>query len=302
MRSPFTPSIQELRALVACGELGSASRAAEALNLTQSAVSRAIRSLEDRLGVRLFQRVRQRLILSDAGRAMLRDAGTILDSLDASTRMVMAFGGGEQVLRLAVLPTFAAAWLIPRLAAFNRLSPGTAIDLTSALEPVDFQDSPFDAAIQRAAMAGAGTEIVPLMEERLVVVGAPVLAGDEPLPLSDLAGFPLIQQATRPRLWADWFAAAGLGPVERLRGPRFQHFDMVIAAARTGLGLALLPEIFIRKEIETGALRRVVDVDLAGPSPYALIYPQSRPMSASLRTFADWLREGETLDACPSSA
>jgi LysR family glycine cleavage system transcriptional activator len=288
MRTHYTPSIQELRAFVACGELGSASRAAEALSLTQSAVSRAVRALEDRLGVRLFHRVRQRLLLSDAGRAMLRDAAAILDDLDASARMVMAFGGGEQVLRLAVLPTFATTWLIPRLADFQRLSPETAIDLTSALGPVDFQDSPFDAAIQRAALARAGTEVVPLMDERLIVVGAPSLAGS-PLSPAELAGFPLIQQATRPRLWADLFAAAGLGPLERLRGPRFEHFDMVIAAARAGLGLALLPDIFVRQDIADGALVQVVDRTLAGPSPYALIYPSARSMSETLRTFAGWL-------------
>lgn len=291
MRASYTPSIQELRAFVACGELGSASRAAEALNLTQSAISRAVASLEDRLGVRLFHRVRQRLVLSDAGRAMLRDAATILDSIDASARMVMAFGDGAQVLRLAVLPTFATTWLIPRLAGFSHLSPETAIDLTSALEPVDFHDSPFDAAIQRAALARAGTEIVPLAEERLIVVGAPSLA-EGVLAAADLPGFPLIQQATRPRLWGDLFAAAGLGAVERLRGPRFEHFDMVIAAARAGLGLALLPEIFVRQEITAGTLRQVIEMDLPGSSPYALIYPSDRVMSESLRRFADWLRKG----------
>lgn len=293
MRANYTPTIQELRALVACAELGSASRAAEALNLTQSAVSRAIRSLEDRLGVRLFLRVRQRLVLSDAGRAMVHDAEAILGDLDASARMVMAFGGGEGVLRLAVLPTFATAWLIPKLAGFTRLSPETAIDITSALGPVDFHDSPFDAAIQRAAMARPGTTIVPLMGERLIVVGAPalVLAGSAPAPAA-LARLPLIQQATRPGLWAEWFAAAGLGPVEGLRGPRFQHFDMVIAAARAGLGLALLPDIFVAADIEAGRLRQVGALSLAGPAPYALIYPAARPMSPSLAAFSGWLRAG----------
>lgn len=290
MRTHYTPSIQELRAFVACGELGSASRAAEALSLTQSAVSRAVRALEDRLGVRLFHRVRQRLVLSDAGRAMLHTAATILDDLDAAARMVMAFGGGAQVLRLAVLPTFATTWLIPRLPDFHRIAPDTAIDLTSALGPVDFQESPFDAAIQRATLARAGTEIVPLMAERLIVVGERGLAGAAPLAPAELVRFPLIQQATRPRLWANLFAAAGLGPVERLRGPRFEHFDMVIAAARAGLGLALLPEIFVRQDLGAGTLCRAVDIELAGPSPYALIYPSARPMSDSLRTFAGWLR------------
>ena len=103
-RPSYTPSVQELRALVACAQTGSASRAGDHLNLTQSAVSRAIRALEDRLGVLLFRRVRQRLILSDAGRALVRDARDILDRLDNSARMVMAFGNGGDVLRHYVTP------------------------------------------------------------------------------------------------------------------------------------------------------------------------------------------------------
>lgn len=292
MRNRYTPTVQELRSLVACGELGSASRAAEALNLTQSAVSRAIRSLEDRLGVRLFQRVRQRLILSDAGRAMLHDAATILDSLDKSAQMVMAFGGSERVLRLAVLPTFATTWLIPRLEEFHRAFPDITFDLTSALNPIDFHDSPFDAAIQRAALARPGTAVIPLMQERLIVVGSSLRTWNVARSLDEIIKYPLIQQATRPGLWPEWFAAAGLEPIERLRGPRFQHFDMVIAAAHAGLGLALLPEIFVQKYIEEGTLRQVVEFSHAGPAPYALIYPASREMSAALQLFADWLQTG----------
>ena len=90
-RSHHTPSIPELRAFVLCARLGSASRAAEALNLTQSAVSRAIRTLEDRLGVTLFHRIRQRMVLSDAGRAMLRDAEGI------ATLLGLPAGDGRQL-------------------------------------------------------------------------------------------------------------------------------------------------------------------------------------------------------------
>lgn len=282
-RDQHTPSIPELRAFVLCARLGSASRAAAALNLTQSAVSRSIRALEDRLGVTLFQRIRQRMVLSDAGRAMLRDAEEVLDSLDRTARMVMAFGGSRQVLRLAVLPTFAATWLIPRLGDFATRHPGISLDLTSALAPVDFDDSPFDAAIQRAELARAGTEVMPILPETLIVVAAPALA----VP-ADLSGVPLIQQATRPHLWADWMEAAGL-EVEAIRGPRFEHFDMVIAAARAGLGVALLPDIFARPDLEGGTLAQVSPVALTGPSPYALIHPGRAP-EGTLGVFVEWLK------------
>lgn len=294
-RPHYTPTVQELRALIACADLGSASAAAEALVLSQSAISRAIRTLEDRLGVPLFLRVRQRLVLSDAGRAMVHDARAVLGQLDKAARMVMAFGGSGAVLRLAVLPTFAAAWLIPRLPAFAARHPDLSIDLTSALGPVDFAASPFDAALQRAELAREGTDIIPLFEERLMVVAAPgrVPQGIAP---GDLARLPLIQQATRPDLWGDWFETVADAPGTPLRGPRFEHFEMVIAAAKAGLGVALLPEIFIRPALDAGELVQVAPQILQGRTPYALIRPAAAQGTAyqgtaHLDSFCTWLCE-----------
>lgn len=288
MREHITPSIQEMRAFVACARLGSASRAGVELNLTQSAISRAIRTLEDRLQVRLFRRVRQRLVLSEAGRAILHEAEDILDRLDNTARMAMAFGGSGEVLRLAVLPTFASCWLIPRLADFTKAAPHVSIDLTAVLEPVDFDGGSFDAAIQRAALARSGTLCHAVAEERLIVVSTPEIASGG-IGFADLPHIPLIQQATRPRMWTDWFLANGLEPQTRLSGPRFAHFEMVIAAARSGMGLALLPDIFVADYLKDGSLRQVFEFSTPGASPYALIYPENRPMSGSLPLFLNWI-------------
>lgn len=289
-RPSYTPTVQELRAVVYSAELGTASDAAEALNLTQGAVSRSIRTLEERLGVRLFHRERQRLIPSDAGRALVRDARDILDRIESSARMVMAFGGGEDVLRLAVLPTFATTWLIPRLSGFAASHPDIGLDLGEALGPIDFDDSPFDAALQRVEMARPGNRVLPICDERLIVVASPVLTGRAEIAPADLLAFPLIQQSTRPELWADWLAAAGVDPFRQLRGPRFQHFDMVIAAAQAGMGVALLPDIFAAQAIAAGTLCQPCPQVMAGRSPYALICPATVSRQRSLELFSDWLR------------
>ncbi|GFE63843.1 hypothetical protein KIN_09170 [Litoreibacter roseus] len=203
----------------------------------------------------------------------------------------MAFSEGGDVLRLAVLPTFAATWLIPRLPEFLQSYPDVSIDLASTLHPVDFDDSPFDAAIQRAVMARNGTQIAPLLDERLIMVAAPSLvAVGQSLSVADLARFPLIQLATRPELWNDWLAQAGGAPIERLQGPRVQHFDMVISAAEAGLGLALLPDIFTQRAIATGALHRVNSQTLDGPTPYALIRPASHAKNPTMDAFEAWLQ------------
>jgi LysR family glycine cleavage system transcriptional activator len=291
-RPNYTPSVQELRALVFCGDLGSVSRAADALNLTQSAVSRSIRTLEERLGVRLFHRVRKRLQLSDAGRAMVRDSRDILARLDSTARMAMAFGEGGNVLRLAVLPTFATTWLIPRLPRFLETHPDVSIDLASALHPVDFDESPFDGAIQRAVLARKNTDVVPIVKETLIIAAAPNLVGlGSDLSADDVLQFPLIQLATRPELWNDWFASVGSAPNEGLKGPRVQHFDMVISAAQAGLGIALLPDIFAQPAIVSGSLCKLHTSTLHGPTPYALIRPASRQKSMAMDAFAIWLQQ-----------
>lgn len=290
-RPAYTPTVQELRALVLAADLGSVSAAADALSLTQSAVSRSIGALEQRLGVRLFRRERQRIVLSDAGRAMVRDAREILDRLDASARMVMAFGGGSEVLRLAVLPTFATTWLIPRLPGFSRQYPQISIDISQALQPVDFAASPYDAAIQRVDMARPGTMFTPLCQERLIVVASPGLVEAADCAPQRLLDFPLIQQATRPELWSEWLAAAGVDPFQQLRGPRFEHFDMVMAAAQAGLGVALLPDIFAAPALSSGVLLQLFPEITLERSQYGLIRPLTAKGRSSVDLFAAWLTQ-----------
>lgn len=302
MRHSWTPTLNELQAFRACAETGSTTQAAQALGLTQSAVSRSVASLEARLGVRLFHRIRQRLALSDAGRAILRDADRILNDLDQAAMTVMSFGGQRDVLRLAVLASFGTVWLIPRLAAFARFAPDVSVDITSAIGPVDFARTPYDAALQRMALRGPGTGALPLIEERLVVVAGPGLLPPDAALMQDaeLARLPLLQQATRPDLWLDWFLDAGLDPITILRGPRFEHFGMILAAAKANLGIALVPEVLVQEDLAAGTLRLASARSIAGKSPYALIWPAGREESRSLRLFRDWIA-AETLPPDPPS-
>ncbi|WP_343082427.1 LysR substrate-binding domain-containing protein [Ostreiculturibacter nitratireducens] len=290
MRHAYTPTLPELQAFCAAAREGSATHAAAALGLTQSAISRALGSLEARLGVRLFHRVRQRLVLSDAGRAMFPEAERLLADLDSAALTVMAFGGHRDVLRIASLPTFAAVWLIPRLSRFAALAPNVTFDMSATLGPLDFERDPRDLAILRGAPRGRGIRSETLLEERLVVVAsAALLPGAEPLEDEALARLPLLQQATRPNLWLDWFLDAGLDPITILRGARMEQFGMVLAAARAGLGVALVPEILVRGELASGTLRLASRRSMVTGTPYALHYPERSEEIAAFRSFRDWI-------------
>tara|TARA_R110002096_G_scaffold242843_5_gene434748 strand:+ start:4413 stop:5393 length:981 start_codon:yes stop_codon:yes gene_type:complete len=294
MRHAYTPTLPELQAFVQAARLGTATRAGAALGLTQSAISRALASLEARLGVALFHRIRQRLVLSDAGRALLPEAEQMLVGLDRAALRVMSFGGHRDVLRLAVLPTFSALWLIPRLCRFATIAPQVTFDMTSTLLPLDFDRDPRDVAILRAQPPLRGALVDVLAPEVLVVVAAPSLLSGAPLqggPLSDsdLARLPLLQQATRPDLWLDWFRNVGLDPITILRGPRFEQFGMVLAAARAGLGLGLVPEAFVQGDLAAGTLRLASPRVMVSDTPYVLTYPERSLSLEAFCRFRDWI-------------
>ena len=288
MRHGYTPTLPELQAFAEAAKHGSATRAALALGLTQSAISRSLGSLEARLGVQLFHRAKQRLTLSDAGRVMLGDATRILAELDQAAQTVMSFGGHGAVLRIAVLPTLGAAWLVPRLARFAKLAPDVTFDLSATLDPVDFDRDPRDMAILRASLPVTGAEADVLAFEDLIVVAAPELAAGV-LEDAALARLPLLQQATRPSLWLDWFRDAGLDPITLLRGPRFEQFGMVLAAARAGLGVALVPEMLVWDDLAAGAVRVVSRRKMRTATPYVLTYPQRSRDVPAFVAFREWL-------------
>ena len=265
MAKAYTPTFSELQAFVACGKLLSTTDAAKELGLTQSAVSRAVISLENRMGVALFHRTRQRLSLSDTGRAFLPDAVAILGDLDRSVLRAMAFGS-NQVIRLACLPTLAERWLVPRLHRYSKLAPQVTFDIASRLDMPDFVHEPFDLAIHHLDQTPPDCTALPLMEEYLIAIASPPLARqirfdtaaqDEDEENRLLTRYPLLQQETRPHLWIDWFGATEIDPVSFARGARFAHFGMVVTAAEAGMGVGLVPEILVEEELRQGRLDRV---------------------------------------------
>ncbi|MDF1856147.1 LysR family transcriptional regulator [Pseudooceanicola sp.] len=290
MPENFIPTIRELEAFCELAQSGTTHLAARRVHLSQTAVSRAIRSLEDRLGVALFLRQRQRMFLSDAGRAFLPKARTLLADLNAAAVGVMAFGGQSTVLRIAVLPTFGRSWLIPRLGSFLAAAPGTSVDIAARLDPVDFTTEPFDLAIQRSQHRSGAANHLHLLDETLIAVAAPSLIGPRALNERDILTLPLLQQTTRPTLWLDWFRHAQLDPRRILRGARFDHFDMVIDAAIAGLGVALVPEILARGPLQEGALIRANTREMDSGQAYTLIHPDRAEEMAQFIRFRAWIR------------
>lgn len=289
-RHILLPSIGDLTAFEAAARHASFTRAADELNLTQSAVSRAVRLLEERIGVVLFERVRQRVVLTAAGASYLKDVRRVLDTLREATHRVMAFADSSAALNVAVLPTFATRWLVPRLPDFMARHPDITLNFAARLQPFDFQAEGFDGALHYGAPIWPAARCHHLMDEVMVVVASPGYrlrhAIEAP---GDLAGAVLLHQTTRPTAWDDWRLAAGIELEGVHRGPRYEQFAMIAQAAVAGLGAALLPRVLIEEELASGRLEVLFDHQLRNASAYYWVTPEDKAASPPVVAFTRWL-------------
>lgn len=286
----FVPSLPALMAFEASARLSSFTRAAEELNLTQGAISRQIKVLEDHLGIMLFERIRQRLVLTEAGNYYAGEIRQTLDSFAAATAQVMSFRARGGILRLGMLPTFGTRWLIPRLPDFFAHNRSVTINFSSHIRQVDFQRDFLDAAIHFGEPDWPGVVLHKLTGEELFAVASPKLIKREKIKNpADLARMTLLVQATRPEAWKSWFDVMGVREVEPSQALVFEQFAMVLQAAVAELGVALVPKILVQQELEAGELVTLFNKSIHNTKAYFLAYPRERASYPPLVAFRDWL-------------
>ena len=284
------PDLAVLQAFESAARHGNFTKAAAELNLTQSAVSRQIKTLEEQLGVLLFERVRKRVLLSAAGRQLLPEASRLLQQSEELVLRAKAAAGGSRVFSVATLPTFGNRWLLPRLPDFLERNPGMVVDIASRSQPFDLAGENIDLAIHYGQPVWARATCTYLCSEIILPVASPALIEatiiDAP---ADMQGKPLLHLATRPKLWAEWFQLNGISGEPAYRGHRFDQFAMIIEAAVLGLGFALLPLYLIEEEIAAGRLRTVLDRPMSTDNNYYVVLPEGRQESPLGQAFQAWL-------------
>ncbi|QDO97462.1 transcriptional regulator GcvA [Ferrovibrio terrae] len=285
------PSLNALRAFVAAGRHLSFTRAADELHVTQGAVSRLVKQLEEDLGVSLFSRGPRGLELTEAGGAYLPPLTEAFERMLAATKLIMRSTRPANRLAITMLPTFAMRWFMPRLADFHQLNPEIAVDVTSADRPVDFASEPVDVGIQYGSgnwSAELHAEF--LFPETVTLVASPALLKSKALRKpDDVKRHVLLTHSTRPEAWAEWFASAGLKGSAG-KGPAFEHFFMSIEAAVNGLGLALVPDFFVVQELRDGRLvEPLPEFRLRRPGGYYLLCLKGREREPAIRGFRNWL-------------
>jgi LysR family glycine cleavage system transcriptional activator len=290
------PPLNGLKAFEAAARSESFTRAAEELNVTQGAVSHQVKALEDTLGLKLFHRERQRLILTEAGRDYLTVIRDALDQIAVGTeRLLQRQESG--VLTVSTSPDFAAKWLVNRLSRFAEKYPDVDLRVSATTHYADFARDDVDIAIRHGDGNWPGLDVQRLYSERLFPVCSPKLvAGRNRITkAADLLKFPLLRLEDAKN-WTRLLKAAGVkatvGP-----GPVLDRASMLIDAAIDGQGIALARTALAAWDLINGRLVRPVDVSLTMANTYWIVCPKAASNVPKIATFRSWVLAEAAEDA-----
>lgn len=303
------PSLSALQAFEAAGRLLSFSRAADELFVTQGAVSRQIRALEEELGTKLFERLARSVELTEAGRLYLREVQFVLDHIERAT-VKLGDRRNHTVLTINTLPSVASFWIMPRLAHFSQRHPEIGTHITTSLRPVDLHSGEADIAIRVGPLPGKqydalrpridldmvtnwrGVHASPLFADVLVPVLSPsLLERKGPIVRPEqVLDHPLIHTSTRRHAWPDWLRAHHLPVPQEDRPIEYGHFFMSLEAARNGQGIAIVPSVLLSASEKAGLVAPIP----AGPpsaGEYYLLMLSERAREAPIAAFRNWIEE-----------
>lgn len=289
------PPLAALRVFAAFVRLGSVRATAEALNLTDGAVTYQLHAIETFLGMRLLVRQGRHLQLTEDGRAYGYRVRQALDDItDATHELVRPQAGParQRPLRVALLPSFAQGWLLPRLAAFARAHPDIDLMLEAGVATVDLEAARVDCAIRFGLGRWPGVVSSPLMGDRLLLVRSAGPAGAESSGEPD-DGLGRLRRLHSSENWGAWAASAGLTEAvgSEQTSWNFNDSSHQLEAARLGLGVALTRRSIAEVLLRQGQLVKAHPHEMAHPSAYYLLRPAGRPCAGAVADFADWLQQ-----------
>ena len=280
------PQLNALKAFEAAARHVSFTRAAEELCVTQGAVSHQVKALEAELGIKLFNRDRQGLIITDAGRDYL---GVVRDAFDRiameTERLVQRQGSG--MLTVSTSPDFAAKWLVHRLGRFVEAHPEIDLRISATMEHVDFAREDVDIAVRHGDGNWPGLDVTRLCAEHLFAVCSPALACGLTRP-SDILKLPLLHLDERTA-WSAWFDAAGIAGVDAIHGPILNRASILIDAAIDGQGVALARTALAAWDLIHKRLVRPFSIALPLAKSYWIVCPKATASLPKLVAFRAWL-------------
>jgi DNA-binding transcriptional LysR family regulator len=300
MRKPALrlPSLDLIRGFEAAARHMSFTRAAAELHVTQSAVSRQIKTLEDHLDAKLFTRLNRALKLTSEGEALCVTAQSVMRQLEEATARLSA-RGDDRLLTVTTTLSFAALWLVPRLALFRQARPGIDVRLAATNETSNLERERIDVAIRfmepRTAPAGA----VALTGEEVFPVCSPALLRDRARPLkkpADLSRQVMLHYddpaGQWPWLsWNQWLDAFHLPDLKAAGVAHYSHYDQLIQSAIEGEGVALGRTPLIARFLKKGTLVAPFQDRIPTTRKYFIIVAQHAAARPQVQRFVAWLQQ-----------
>lgn len=273
-----------LHALVTLSRTGSITATAEALSVTQSAISHSLKGLEQRLGFELLRRDGRGVRLTERARHYVAEIAPALDAVDRASRTQSLTGS----LTLNVASGFAANWLAPRLGSFLAKHPGVALRINTPRGYGDLGARRNDLYISFLLPEEVPSGAVKLMDVSFFPVAAPAMVGGQTLEASALERYPLLHLDNRQD-WQRWLEAAGL-TVQLDPGIVFQDLQIMEMAVKSGQGVSLGDQMTSRAAMERGELMQIHPLELPSPRAYWMV-PGTAPAAEPQRAFEAWLLE-----------
>ena len=290
------PPLVAIRAFEAAARHGSFTAAARELGITQGAVSRHVRTLEDIYGLRLFDRRGRAVVLTVAGQSLFEPVEEALALIRRASRQLHASRDRVRTLTVSLLPSVAALWLAPRLAEFTAANPRLELRIHASRGLIDFSSEHADVAIRYGLGVWPGAVATLLATEQLSPVCSPEFAREHRLGAdpSAITHLPLLTEDL-PDQWSDWCTAANVAvalPNARLK---FDDSTSLYHAAASGRGLALGRSFLVERALKEGALVEPFAISIPASYSYWVVLPDRGTPSPATRLFVDWLRQQAAL-------
>jgi LysR family transcriptional regulator, glycine cleavage system transcriptional activator len=286
------PPLDLLAAFEAAARHLSFTKAAAERFVTQSAISRQMRALEDELGTALFRRQHRALALTAEGSRLFAVCTAVLAQLRSTVRELRA-PSQREVLALTTTPGLASFWLIPRLPGFTRAHPGIDVRLDATFEMRELAREGFDLAIRYARPEKVAGQA--LFGEKVLLVCSPKLLRHLPLATpQDLAAHTLLQMEPSvsggmPVEWEPWLQAMGLAQLEPAARLSMSGYNEVVAAALAGQGVALGRRPLVDELLREGRLVAPLPKTIATPRSYILVVDPAAHARPAVRALEAWL-------------
>jgi LysR family glycine cleavage system transcriptional activator len=289
----YIPSSTALKCFEASVRHLSFTKAADELYLTQSAVSRQIRNLEEFLSRDLFIRLNKRLILTGTGAAYYKEVVPLLDRMENASLRMLHREDEKTTLTISALPTLASYWLMPLLAEFQATHPQFQIKLRSLDDAAKIDLDAVDLILHYGGDHWPRAVSHQLMREDVVAVCSPdllrkITPNKTKWGVEDVVDFPFLHLSSRINAWPDWMMAQGLESGS-FAGASFAHFHMLLEAAKNSMGIAILPCILAQKSLASGELQAPFGGPVTTPHEYLLSYPVDKADLEQVMVFRDWL-------------